>query len=208
MPKGSPELTRARKDEIIAACEELYRTKNFKDIRLQDIGSRTSFGRTSIYNYFQTKEEIFLAILQREYEAWIEELDRLIRENETMSRDGLASALAKSLESRELLLKLMSMNHFDMEANSRDERLVEFKTAYGNSMRAVLRCVDKFCPDMDMAAQQGFLYAFFPFIYGIYPYTEVTEKQRLAMEKANVNYAYQSVYEITYSFLKKILDVE
>ena len=37
---------------------------------------------------------------------------------------------------------------------------------------------------------------------------ELKKKQRLAMEKANVNYAYQSVYEITYSFLKKILDVE
>ena len=46
----------------------------FKDITIRDIGARTSFTRTSIYNYFQTKEEIFLALLQREYEAWIEDV--------------------------------------------------------------------------------------------------------------------------------------
>lgn len=74
MPKGSPELTNARKEEIIAACEKLYETMSFKDITIRDIGNATSFGRTSIYNYFQTKEEIFLALLQREYEIWISDL--------------------------------------------------------------------------------------------------------------------------------------
>ena len=32
MPKGSPELTNARKEEIIAACRKLYETMSFKEI--------------------------------------------------------------------------------------------------------------------------------------------------------------------------------
>ena len=32
MPKGSPELTSARKEEIISACRKLYETMSFKDI--------------------------------------------------------------------------------------------------------------------------------------------------------------------------------
>ena len=70
MPKGSKELTASRKEEIITACEELYKTMSFKKITIKEIGNATSFTRTSIYNYFQTKEEIFLALLQREYERW------------------------------------------------------------------------------------------------------------------------------------------
>ena len=65
MPRGSKELTQSRKEEIINACAQLYETMNFKDITLKEIGKKTSFSRTSIYNYFQTKEEIFLALLQR-----------------------------------------------------------------------------------------------------------------------------------------------
>ena len=72
MPNGSRELAEARREEIIAACEKLYKTVSFKNITLKDIGKATTFTRTSIYNYFQTKEEIFLALLQKEYEMWIE----------------------------------------------------------------------------------------------------------------------------------------
>ena len=50
MPKGSPELTSARKEEIISACRKLYETMSFKDITLKEIGQQTSFTRTSIYN--------------------------------------------------------------------------------------------------------------------------------------------------------------
>ena len=65
MPKGSPQLTAARKEEIVNACERLYQTLSFKDITLKEIGNETSFSRPTIYNYFETKEEIFLALYER-----------------------------------------------------------------------------------------------------------------------------------------------
>ncbi len=65
MPKGSPERTAARKEEIINACEKLYQAMSFKDITLKEIGNATSFSRPTIYNYYQTKEEIFLALFER-----------------------------------------------------------------------------------------------------------------------------------------------
>lgn len=205
MPKGSPELTNARKEEIISACKTLYQTMSFKDITIMKIAEYTTFSRASIYNYFETKEEIFLAILQKEYELWVAELDDMTNGSDSMTKDEIAGALAASLEKRQLLLKLMSMNHYDMEENSREQRLVEFKVAYGNSLRAVDRLLQKFCTDMNEAARQAFLYAFFPFIYGIYPYTIVTQKQQKAMEQAGVGFAYHSVYDITYACAEKLL---
>ena len=90
MPKGSPERTSARKEEIVKACEHLYQTMSFREINLKEIGKVTSFTRTSIYNYFQTKEEIFLELLKREYELWIEELQQIIEGNETLSKKDFA----------------------------------------------------------------------------------------------------------------------
>lgn len=205
MPKGSAELTNARKEEIIEACKSLYQTMGFKDITIKDIAKETSFTRTSIYNYFETKEEIFLAILQKEYELWAEDLDGLTKSREIMDRDEVARVLAESIDRRRLLLKLMSMNHYDMEANSRMERLVEFKQAYGESIRAVDRLVKKFCPDMGDGERQDFLYSFFPFICGIYPYTVVTDKQKEAMERAHADFVYLSVCDMAYRCAKKLL---
>lgn len=80
MPRASEELTSARKDEIINACAELYGTMGFREITIRDIGAKTSFTRTSIYNYFQTKEEIFLALLEREHRLWIADIEAMERE--------------------------------------------------------------------------------------------------------------------------------
>ena len=205
MPKGSPELTSARKEEIISACRKLYETMSFKDITLKEIGKQTSFTRTSIYNYFETKEEIFLALFAQEYELFAEDLDRLLEQREMLSPDELSSELAHALERRPLMLKLLSMNLYDMEANSRMERLVEFKKAYGESSAAVDRCLKKFVPDLTEENRQTFLYAFLPFVYGLYPYTVVTEKQRLAMKEAGIPYVYMSTYEMACTFIKTLL---
>ena len=207
MPRGSPELTNARKEEIINACEKLYKSKSFKEISLKDIGNATSFTRTSIYNYFQTKEEIFLALLKREYELWIVDLNKIIEENAVLSKDEFADKLARSLEKREQLLKIMSMNHYDMESSSRPERLAEFKVAYGESLHTVMRCLEKYFPYMSVSEKQDFIYSFFPFMFGIYPYTVVNDKQRSAMEKAGVNYVFMTIYEITNNCVKRLLKV-
>ena len=205
MPKGSAELTNARREEIISACEKLYQTRSFKEITLKDIAGATSFTRTSIYNYFQTKEEIFLALMQKEYERWVEELDAMARSYTAMSAEAFSSALAHTLEKRGMLLKLLSMNHFDLEENSRPECLREFKVAYGASIGALERCLVRFFPNMDARARQDFLYAFLPFLYGIYPYTTVSEKQRAAMAQAGLAFVYMSVYDIACNCIRALL---
>lgn len=205
MPKGSPELTAARKEEIISACEQLYKTMSFKDITLKEIGNVTSFTRTSIYNYFQTKEEIFLALYTREYDRWNEDLQGILNENAKLSKKQLSEKIASSIAKREQLLKLLSMNNYDMESNSRPELLVSFKVAYGESLRNIQKILKKFCPDMNEADIKSFIYVFFPFMFGIYPYTTVTDKQREAMNKANVDFTYQTIFEITNNCILRLL---
>ena len=207
MFKGTPELIEKRREEIINACEQLYQTMSFKEITLKEIGNVTSFSRPTIYNYFQTKEEIFLALFEREYDRWNESLTEILEADEALSTSELADKIALSLTKREQLLKLLSMNNFDMEANSRQELLTSFKKSYGRSMQLMCVLLSKFQPDMGVAEIQNFIYIFFPFMFGIYPYTAVTEKQKKAMEEADVNYVYQSIYEITYTCICRLLDV-
>ena len=205
MIKRTPELIAQRREEIINACEELYRTMSFKEITLKEIGKITSFSRPTIYNYFETKEEIFLALFQREYECWNDELTSILEGNEQLTKAELSAKIAASLAGREQLLKLLSMNTYDMEANSRQDLLASFKQAYGRSMQLICILLEKFCPDMNVTDIQNFIYTFFPFMFGIYPYTTVTEKQRIAMRDAGIDYMYQTVYDLTYSCLTRLL---
>lgn len=205
MPKGSNELTNSRRDEIINACAKLYETMNFKDITIKEIGNATSFTRTSIYNYFQTKEEIFLALLQREYEVWCDDLIALSHENEALSSKQFADALAHMMEARTRLLKILSLNLYDMENYCRLDTLVEFKRVYGRTLECITLCLKKFFPSMTGDDINGFIYAFFPFIFGIYPYTEIAPKQAKAMKKAGLNCTCHTIYEITEPVVYRLL---
>lgn len=205
MPKGSREVSGRRRDEIIDACALLYQTMSFRDITIRDIGAQTSFTRTSIYNYFQTKEEIFLALLQREYEAWGQSLLKILQEKNPLTAAGFAERLADSLATRTCMLKLMSMNLYDMEGGSRLENLASFKTAYNGALQTLSACVNTFFPEKEPQEARQFVYSFFVFLFGLYPYTTATEKQQEAMRIAGVEAPGYSEKEWIVSFVVKML---
>lgn len=205
MFKGTPEIIAQRREEIVGACEQLYQTMSFKDITLKEIGNVTSFSRPTIYNYFHTKEEIFLALFEREYDRWNADLETILNSDQQYSREQLADHIARSLEKRAQLLRLLSMNNYDMEENSREELLTSFKRAYGKSLTLFREILRKHVSGMSDAEIEQVMYVFFPFMFGIYPYAEVTAKQKDAMKEAEVDYKYQSIYEITYNCLSRLL---
>ena len=88
------------------------------------------------------------------------------------------------------------MNLYDMEAGSSVEELTEFKRRYNASIRAVLGVLKAHFPASTEEDGQEFVYSFFPFLFGVYPYTSVTPKQAEAMRRAGVAYRQYSPREI------------
>ena len=57
MSRGSPELTKARKEEIINAFEELFFTMSYRDISMREIEQKITMTRSSIYDFFRNVAE-------------------------------------------------------------------------------------------------------------------------------------------------------
>ena len=193
-----------RREEIMDACERLYESMGFHAITIKNISTETSFSRPSIYNYFQTKEEIFLGLLTREYMKWNVALRSIIRRSTEMDKDALARALAKSMEERKTLLKISAMNLYEIEENSRAELLVEYKKVFKDSVELFDECLKKHLGVSEEKSAQ-IRYAFFPYMYGIYPYSYPTDKQISAMDEVKLSHMDVTIYEMTYQFLKLIL---
>lgn len=206
MPKFSQEIMNLRKEELVDACEKLYQTKTFNEISLKEIGDTAKFTRTAIYSYFQTKEEIFLALLQREYGKWIKELEDIEQTAGKFTASRLAKMFALSLQNRVQLLKLLSMNLYAIEENSCLENLIEFKKVYKASIDAVDRCFRKFKPKATPKESYAFTYHFFPFVYGVYPYVFPSEKQIRAMKTAGMKLRKRTVYQLAYPAILKMLE--
>ena len=197
-------LVDERKEEIVSACEKLYERFDFKDIIIKLIASLISVGRTSIYNYFQTKEEIFLALLEREYLKWNEDLGNILLQNEKLAKEDLINKITDSLIKRKILLKLISINMFEIETNSRVESITHFKLIFKETVSLLEQCLCKFLNIKKVEAEE-ITFTILPFLVGIYPYTSLTDKMKEATHKANLEYKFYTDKELIKMGLEKVL---
>ncbi|MCM1294176.1 MAG: TetR/AcrR family transcriptional regulator [Muribaculaceae bacterium] len=195
-----------RRAEIINACRQLYLTRNFKDISIKEISHLTSFSRPSIYNYFTSLESIFLEIFRQEYVCWCDDMDEILKNNTTLSVTVFADKLAQTLQRRAVLLKLLSMNLYDLEENCTLDELIAFKREYKRALNTVERLLNTYFPEMGSNDTEQFIFCFFPFLFGLYPYTNVTQKQSDAMVVAGARFPQKKdVYGFAYQTILTLL---
>ena len=195
-----------RKSEIVRACRELYQTMSFKDITIKEISEYTSFSRPSIYNYFATKESIFLEIFREAYARWCDDMDSIVKKYSKISVKSFADKLAQTLENRPVLLKLLSMNLYDLEESCSLDDLTVFKQEYKRALDTVERLLAVYFPRMSKSARNQFIYIFFPFMFGLYPYANVTQKQKEAMISAGIKFPTKRVYDFAYQTIFSLLN--
>jgi AcrR family transcriptional regulator len=173
-----------RRKEILRACSEMYGREGFDGVTVKTIAERTSFSRPSIYNYYQTKEEILLDLLKQEYLEWSGDFlegTRKIRKNDA---EAFCRLLTKAYGKHEIVLKLFTSNLAVIENNSRDECLVDFKKAMAKITNDFDSAMAGLFPAMKEKERQQFYSMQFAFVYGLYPTTHASEKQEKAMKAA------------------------
>lgn len=205
MPKVTPDQLEKRREEILDACEKIYRSKGFYGVTMKDIGAEITCTRPAIYRYFETKEEILLGLLVREYRSWLGKLAAVKNCADTLSREEFSAAVANTLKDQDILLRIQNMNLCEIEQNSRIEKLTEFKLVYQKLtvlFADILRC---YSPKLEEHTIEPISLTFFAFLFGVYPFVFHTEKQLESMRLAGVVQTEVSIYDMVYNCLVQIL---
>lgn len=107
IPKGG------RKEEIIRAAAELFSQKSYHDVTMDDIAEKVGVAKGTIYLYFDSKENLYLEIMEETYE----EIESIL-EKETAKSDPAPVKLKKVLG---LIFKFYLQNLDVLRILSRDE---------------------------------------------------------------------------------------
>jgi AcrR family transcriptional regulator len=87
MPKGTPlteeEQTRRRR-EIFDAAVHLFLEKGFNETSMREIAEAAGAGKSTLYDYFSSKDEILLSVVE-------EELNNLTRHAQVIAREPIAT---------------------------------------------------------------------------------------------------------------------
>ncbi|HBE79228.1 MAG TPA: hypothetical protein DDW65_15865 [Firmicutes bacterium] len=78
-----------RRDAILEAAKELFRDKGFESTTVDEIAALAELGKGTIYSYFKSKDEIYIAILESEFEVLEKWMVEAI-ENSTTAEDALS----------------------------------------------------------------------------------------------------------------------
>ncbi|MCW9033481.1 MAG: TetR/AcrR family transcriptional regulator [Alphaproteobacteria bacterium] len=122
------EQKEARREEILQAAFALYTESSFEDVSIAAVARKAGVAKGTIYLYFQTKEEIYLAIGSGIFEQSFDRIDRnLLAVPDDSSVEAVVSALGNSLENDPIVLRLISIIHAILEKNVPFDTILEFK---------------------------------------------------------------------------------
>lgn len=194
-----------RKQEILRVAMALYETMKLSDITMKDISQQISFSRASIYNYFPTKESIFLAFLTEEVRAWDKELRDLEESDMILSRHDFCRALADSLQHRQTMLRLLSFDWGGLKTESEETDLVRFYSHWDMALDSLRQCMKRFLPAVSKKKQDEFMACLTAYMYGLYPLSIISEKEKNAMDAAHFLYQPLSLFDAAYMGIDKFL---
>jgi AcrR family transcriptional regulator len=96
-PNPRKELVR---EELITKAAEVFEKRGFAQTRIGDIAQELSLGRSSLYHYFRSKEQILAALVEEHTIDAAADLERLISQSGATATERLRLALSNSILKR------------------------------------------------------------------------------------------------------------
>jgi AcrR family transcriptional regulator len=117
-----PEQMAARRSTIITSAREMLVEKNVADISLRELSDRIGLAKSNVLRYFDSREAIFLEVLDEEFQAWLADLEARLgrpraRKANYANEIRVATAVADSLTDRQLLCGLIGSMAGVLERN-------------------------------------------------------------------------------------------
>jgi AcrR family transcriptional regulator len=79
-----PDLSEERKSQILDAAMETFSRDGFYKTRMSDIAETSGLSKGSLYWYFESKDSIILALLERVFEPELEDFRNLLDEDRSV----------------------------------------------------------------------------------------------------------------------------
>ena len=123
---------------IMTAALNLWATSSYRALNMSEVAEAAGVAKGTLYLYFETKEHLFLTLLEGQFDSWFEDLNSALDGAGQWDAARLSRVLLASLENRETftglqcLLESVLEQNLDLEtARSLKQRLLEHTVSTG-----------------------------------------------------------------------------
>lgn len=138
-----------RFQHIINTTETLFIDGNFNEITMAKIASEAGVAKGTLFNYFQTKEDIFLSLTEQKMTQWSNRLankmETIVKGKKNIQIEGFIDIVINSIDDK-VLIKLFAILDDTLEQNIDFKRAVRHKTFLKEQMIYLGKLIENVIP--------------------------------------------------------------
>lgn len=189
MPKGIPlteESQIQRKREIYQASVDLFSRKGFQETSMREIAAAVGMGKSSLYDYFRSKDEILVFVIEEEAQYLSEKAEEIAGQDlspEERLRQ-IMQAHMKHLQTNRNLMARLSLEAQNLKPESL-KRFQELRYRYQNRVASIIEegiAQGCFRPVSALPAARLLINSLLSVLYTTRPVGNAEEMMREAMD--------------------------
>ena len=182
-----PEQRELRRQAILDAAQGLLGELPAAEISLREIARRLGGSKSGVVRYYETREALFLELLQRARQKWLDELDDRLPPPAPAEADAaalvreVADVWATSLAEHRVLCELWSMLAAVLERNVSAESIRAFKLGNREHLDHLASLIGRRLPQLDAATATELVNTSVVVIVGLWPFANPAPAVREAI---------------------------
>ncbi len=161
------EQKQEREQALLDAAWALYQESDYESVSVASVARAAGIAKGTVYLYFSTKEELFLAVLSQHLCEWFESLRVKLQRIGECEVDMLADHLGESLKERQSMLRLFSIVHSILERNVGYEAVYRFKKMILDQITRTSAAIHRCIPDFSMEQIMQSMFYIYALMIGV-----------------------------------------
>lgn len=173
------EQVNIRKEEIINIVSKMFDEMDYQNISMKTISEKISIARSSLYCYYNSKEEIMLDVLKNDYIKFLKTIIENFENKDTIEEltDNITDAYMNNLR----VMKIISLYLTDIEIHCSLESLVNFKKDFVTYMLDLKKSICKRFNNIPEKESLIIYNSLLMLTHSLYPLINPVENQKEAM---------------------------
>jgi AcrR family transcriptional regulator len=176
----------ARRAAILNVARTMLAEKGVGEISLRELSGEVGLAKSNVLRYFDSREAVFLEILDEECGDWLDVLAGLLgrprhRKAKYTSEIRVATVIADSLIARPLLCGLIASMAGELERNISTDFAKDFKARATERTLALSELVARHLPWLPPGFSDTFAEGALTLTAGMYPFSVPTDAVRSAI---------------------------
>jgi AcrR family transcriptional regulator len=162
-----PHQQAARRQQLIDSAWALFQERRYDAVNVIDVARSAGVAKGTLYNYFPSKEALFLAVLTEQFRQWFVRLQAGLAQDGPQTPEAVAALMTETLLAEPALPRLLALTHVVLEQNADRTAVGAFKEMLRKEVLATGRSLEARLPTLPTGSGPARLLEIYALLLGI-----------------------------------------